>query len=142
LQPKRKRKGEEETKMKLIAKSERCSGCAACRLVCGLTNFGQVNPAMAALSVQGHFPAPGVYEIDLCDQCGTCAEVCPVEAIEEANGVYLIDAETCIGCSECVNACPHGVMFEHAQLETPIKCTFCQACVEVCPRDALVLEEE
>jgi ferredoxin len=128
--------------MKLIAKSERCSGCSVCRLVCGLTNFGQVNPAMAALSVHGHFPAPGVYEIGLCDQCGACAQVCPAAAIEEANGVYLIDAEICIGCGECVEACPHGVLFEHAQLEIPIKCTLCQACVEVCPRDALVLEEE
>lgn len=128
--------------MRLIAKSERCSGCGACRLVCALTNFGQVNPAMAALSIHGRFPAPGVYEIDLCDQCGACAEVCPVEAIQQENGVYLIDAETCIGCGECVEACPHEVMFEHAQLDTPIKCSLCQACVEVCPRDALVLEEE
>ena len=127
--------------MKLIAKSEQCSGCGACRLVCSLTNFNQVNPAMAALSVHGRFPAPGVYEIGLCDQCGACAEVCPVEAIEAENGVYLIDADACIGCGECVEACPKGVMFEHAQLEAPIKCTLCKACAEVCPRDALVLEE-
>jgi ferredoxin len=106
-----------------------------------LTNFNQVNPAMAALSIHGRFPAPGVYEISLCDQCGACAEVCPVEAIEAENGVYLVDAETCIGCGECVEACPHGVMFEHAKLDAPIKCTMCEACARVCPRDALVLED-
>ncbi len=127
--------------MKLIAKSERCSGCGTCRLVCGLTNFGQVNPAMSALAIHSRFPAPGVYEIDLCDQCGVCADVCPVDAIEEENGVYLIDAEVCIDCGECVAACPHEVMFEHPHSDTPIKCIPCEACAEICPRDALVLED-
>lgn len=96
---------------------------------------------MSALSIHGRFPAPGTYEIKICDQCGVCAETCPVDAIKEENGVYLIDAETCIGCGECVEVCPHGVMFEHSQLDTPIKCNLCQACAEICPRDALVLED-
>lgn len=127
--------------MKLEAISERCSGCGACRLVCGLTNFGEVNPAMAALSIHGRFPAPGVYEIGVCDQCGVCAETCPVDAIEEENGVYLIDPDVCIACGECVEACPHQVMYEHPKLNSPIKCTLCKACAEICPRDALVLAE-
>lgn len=127
--------------MRLIAKPECCSGCGACKLVCALTNYDQVNPALAALSIQGRFPAPGVYEISLCDQCGECAEVCPVEAIEEDNGVYRIDPETCVDCGECVQACPHGVLFEHASLDSPIKCTLCRACAEICPRDALLLTE-
>jgi ferredoxin len=127
--------------LRLIAKSDRCSGCGACRLVCGLTNYGEVNPAMAALSIHGRFPAPGVYEISLCDQCGACAEACPVDAIEADKGVYLVNAAVCISCGECIEACPHGVMFEHARLDAPIKCTLCQACAEICPRDALVLED-
>lgn len=128
--------------MRLVAKSERCSGCGACKLVCGLTNYNQVNPAMAALSIHGCFPAPGVYEIGLCDQCGACAEVCPVEAIEEENGIYLVDADTCIACGACVDACPHDVMFEHAQLDAPVKCTLCKACADICPRDALIIEAD
>lgn len=128
--------------MKLKAIPERCSGCGTCRLVCGLANYDQVNPAMSALSIHGRFPAPGTYEIGLCDQCGVCAEACPVDAIEEENGVYLIKEDVCINCGECVDVCPHQVMFEHPRLDTPIKCTLCKACAEICPRDALALEDE
>ena len=127
--------------MILKAISQRCSGCGTCRLICGLQNYNQVNPAMAALSIRGKFPEPGVYEIGLCDQCGVCAEACPVEAIEKENGVFLIDTEECIDCGECVQVCPHQVMFEHPQLDTPIKCTLCKACAQICPRDALILED-
>jgi len=95
---------------------------------------------MSALTIRGRFPDPGTYAIGLCDQCGVCAEVCPVDAIEESNGVYLIDKEACTACGECVPACPHQVMFEHPALEAPIKCTLCKACAEICPRDALILE--
>ena len=126
--------------MKLTAIHTQCSGCGTCRLICGLENYGQVNPAMSALTIRGRFPDPGTYEIGLCDQCGVCAEACPVDAIEENNGVYLIDAEECIACGECVQACPHQVMFEHPTLEAPIKCTLCKACAEICPRDALIIQ--
>jgi ferredoxin len=76
-----------------------------------------------------------------CDQCGACAEVCPVEAIEESDGIYLIDAETCVGCLACIEACPKNVMMKHPGSEVPIKCTACGECAEVCPRDAIVKKQ-
>lgn len=118
--------------------SELCSGCNTCRLVCALANYKEVNPAKAALGIIGHFPDPGTYEIKFCDQCGACAEVCPVEAIALINGAYSIDQEECIGCNACVDACPHGVMMVHPDSEVPIKCTSCGECAAVCPRDAIV----
>jgi ferredoxin len=109
-------------------------------LVCALENFKEVNPSKAALRIEGRFPAPGDYRIHLCDQCGRCAEVCPEEAIHHDNGIYMIDEDKCTGCMTCVEACPHGVLFEHKSLETPFKCTVCCECVKLCPRQALVLE--
>ena len=43
---------------------------------------------------------------DACVACGACVEACPVEAISEGDGKYVIDADTCIGCGRCENACP------------------------------------
>jgi len=121
--------------------SDHCSGCNTCRLVCALANYNEVNPAKAALRIIGHFPEPGIYEIQFCDQCGTCAEVCPVEAIQQNDGIYYIDSDICIGCSQCVDACPSNVMMENPDSDVPIKCISCGECVEVCPRDAIVMKE-
>ena len=43
---------------------------------------------------------------DSCISCGACASECPVEAIAEGDGIYVIDAEKCIDCGACANACP------------------------------------
>ncbi|MDH3308255.1 MAG: YjjW family glycine radical enzyme activase [Acidimicrobiia bacterium] len=44
--------------------------------------------------------------INLCDHCGACVSVCPLHALEEADGVVLFHAEACDGCDRCVEACP------------------------------------
>jgi len=127
--------------LELKAIHENCSGCGVCRLVCSLQNYREVNPAMAALKIEGRFPAPGDYRIHLCNQCGQCAEVCPVDAIQLKNDVYLIDADECTGCMMCVDECPLGVLFEHKDMTVPIKCTLCGECVKICPREAIILQE-
>ena len=45
---------------------------------------------------------------DECISCGACASECPVEAISEGDGKYVIDAATCIDCGNCSNVCPVG----------------------------------
>ncbi len=125
--------------MALHAIHENCSGCCTCRLACALENHREVNPALAVLSIEGRFPAPGDYRIHLCDQCGECADICPEAAITaDERGVYVIDEDVCTGCLLCADACPHGVIVENPNTSKPIKCTLCGACVEICPRDALV----
>ena len=32
---------------------------------------------------------------DECVMCGTCVDACPVEAISEGDGKYVIDADVC-----------------------------------------------
>ena len=45
---------------------------------------------------------------DDCISCGACAGECPVEAISEGDGKYVIDAEKCIDCGTCEGVCPVG----------------------------------
>ncbi len=45
---------------------------------------------------------------DDCIAWGACAEGCPVEAISEGDGKYVVDADTCIDCGACADACPVG----------------------------------
>lgn len=43
---------------------------------------------------------------DDCTMCGSCKPVCPVEAINEGDPKYVIDAETCVDCGACEGECP------------------------------------
>ncbi len=47
---------------------------------------------------------------DGCLMCGACESACPVGAISEGDGKYVIDADTCIDCGACEGGCPAGVI--------------------------------
>ena len=40
--------------------------------------------------------------------CGACEGECPVGAISEGDGKYVIDADTCASCGACAAVCPVG----------------------------------
>lgn len=37
---------------------------------------------------------------------GTCAKVCPFDAIHVVNGVAVVDREACKACGKCISVCP------------------------------------
>ena len=43
---------------------------------------------------------------DDCVACGTCEGECPVGAISEGDGKYVIDADVCVDCGTCAGVCP------------------------------------
>ena len=43
---------------------------------------------------------------DACVSCGSCAAVCPADAISEGDGKYVIDADVCLDCGTCEAECP------------------------------------
>lgn len=45
---------------------------------------------------------------DACIECGACASECPVNAISQGDGKYVINPAKCIECGSCANACPVG----------------------------------
>jgi Fe-S-cluster-containing dehydrogenase component len=78
----------------------------------------------------------------------TCAHVCPADAIKQTeDGVVQSSLQPrCIGCSNCVFACPFGIPKYIAQFDQMMKCDMCYdrtseglkpMCASVCPSDAL-----
>ena len=41
---------------------------------------------------------------------GSCAEVCPEQAISIQNGVAVVSRNRCVSCGLCVKACPRGLI--------------------------------
>lgn len=53
-----------------------------------------------------------------------------------------INAQRCIGCRECVVACPTQALAQRHQvavLAHPDRCTYCTVCEDICPTDAIEL---
>jgi Fe-S-cluster-containing dehydrogenase component len=78
----------------------------------------------------------------------TCAEVCPADAIKkEEDGVVLSARKPrCVGCNNCVLACPFGVPKMESEFDLMMKCDMCYdrtsvgrkpMCASVCPSGAL-----
>ncbi len=133
---------------RLFVDPQRCIGCRACVQACSecpdhggesMIHLDDVDPSS---SVQ---TAPTV-----CMHCEdpACATVCPTHAIEKGPDgvVHTAMLERCIGCTNCVVACPFGVPKYDAARDLMTKCDLCYdrtsrdlkpMCATVCPSEAL-----
>ena len=119
---------------------EKCKGCLECEKACSKvhfkTNTGGEQSAIRILKKDNS------YEMDVCNQCGLCIDICPVGALTRGkNGVVRLDKNVCIGCQACVGFCPIGAMKKSEDRIEPFKCISCGACVRECPHGALELVE-
>jgi heterodisulfide reductase subunit A len=56
--------------------------------------------------------------VDLCNGCGECVDICPVNAIKMENGKAKIDPFQCVGCGACVPICPvEAIDFRNATMK-------------------------
>jgi Fe-S-cluster-containing dehydrogenase component len=88
-----------------------------------------------------------------CHHCANapCQKACPAEAISRnAQGLVLINNDLCIGCKECVDACPFGAMQFEEDKGLAVKCDLCverlagnkrPACSLVCPTRTIYFGE-
>ena len=70
-------------------------------------------------------------------------EVKALDAEEKPKQVAVIDEETCIGCTLCIQACPVDAIVGAAkQMHTIVAplCTGCELCVKPCPVECISME--
>jgi len=131
-----------------VIDQSRCIGCEACVQACEEcgTHRGQSLIHLEFVDRDATTQtAPMV-----CMHCEdpTCAEVCPADAIKQNEDGIVQSAlkPRCIGCSNCVLACPFGVPKYFALPDQMMKCDMCYdrssvglkpMCASVCPSQAL-----
>ena len=90
----------------------RCAGCKTCQVACKDKNRLGVGPVLRKVASRqvGTYPAVKLYHLSAsCNHCESpaCMAKCPTGALSKTDeGAVVRDAEACIGCSSCVNACP------------------------------------
>lgn len=136
------------SEMEFFMDMQRCIGCRACEAACaecetnGQESMIHVNFVDRTVSTQT--------TVQICMHCEdpVCANVCPADAItkDETGVVFSANTARCIGCSNCVMACPFGVPKMIEEYDLMMKCNLCfdrtsigkkPMCATVCPSGAL-----
>jgi carbon-monoxide dehydrogenase iron sulfur subunit len=130
---------------KIHVKSEKCSGCRICELVCSFHHEGRFNPRLSRIAVVKEDKYGLDYPV-FCHQCKPCPVIaaCPSYALKRgALGVIYVDEEACTKCGICVNACLFDAIPKN-EASRPLICDLCGGeprCVEKCPTKALVFTD-
>lgn len=128
-----------------------CTGCGVCSISCkdraGIPD--EFDLVHIETHEEGTYPNPILYyRVVHCFHCEqpACIEACSVEAISKGNnGSVVINKKECIGCEQCVEACPFKALSLLPD-NIVVKCDGCideiakgwdPTCVRACPMRAL-----
>jgi phenylacetyl-CoA:acceptor oxidoreductase subunit 1 len=146
------------TRYAMVIDLRRCVGCQTCTAAC--KNANATPPGVQwrqVLDVEtGEFPDVRRSFVPVaCMHCANppCEEVCPTKATKKrADGLVTIDYEVCIGCANCVLACPYearsivherrfaygaepiapeAIRFDPSRIGVATKCTFCKERIDL-----------
>lgn len=136
----------------LFVDQRRCVGCHACETACKMENNVAPGPRWMEVVEQEILDETGNVRLSFlplnCRHCvdAPCVTVCPNRALGQNElGLVFLEEERCIGCGECLFACPFGAP-QFGEDRIMQKCHGCPerrrnglptACEQLCPAGAL-----
>ena len=122
---------------------DRCVGCQCCMVACA-RRLGRGGLEGSCIHIRSAGGIRKGFVVIVCRACPDppCARVCPTDALlpRDEGGVRL-DSGRCIGCENCVDACPFGAVLWDHEDNKPQICVYCGYCAPYCPYDVIALEE-
>ena len=165
---------------------DKCVGCVACTVKCKkkiivdtLHDLRALKSNVAFVRCSGDGRASKKYKemgIQTCSEAakldakalnlcttgclgqGACTAVCRYDAIHIINGIAKVDPEKCVGCKDCIYACPRHLItivpyqgmklvpcssvddYEDKAAVCSSGCIFCEDCKANCPNGAIYSE--
>ena len=104
----------------VVGDSTKCTGCRACELACFTVHNRESNHVGKTVGTVSVPVAPRLFLTKFeegcmpiqCKHCedAPCLNACTKGAISRIDHQVIVDAEKCIGCKDCMQACPFGAI--------------------------------
>lgn len=132
----------------MVIDPSRCIGCQACVQACSECDTHRGRSMIHLETIQRRDSVQTAPQVCMHCEDPICARVCPADAIKKTpDGVVQSSLKPrCIGCSNCVIACPFGVPKYFGEIDQMMKCDLCYdrtsagkkpMCATVCPSQAI-----
>lgn len=136
------------SEMAFVIDWSRCIGCQACVQACQECDTHRGHSMIHLETIQRRDSVQTAPQVCMHCENPVCARVCPADAIKKTpDGIVQSSLKPrCIGCSNCVIACPFGVPKYFSVFDQMMKCDMCYdrtsvgkrpMCATVCPSQAL-----